>query len=207
MKLNLATDDELILELRKSSEASIAEIYRRYWNPLLAIAVNHLKDTEASEDLVQNLIIRLWDRRETIEIKNLSAYLSTSIKYSVFSALRSNRKFSPLNELTVNDENDQQEQAEKIYALFLSDYINGVAEKLPERCRLVFQFSRNQGHSIREISTKMEISEKTVEAHLSKALKVIRNSLRNGGVMKMLYITILTKIRRYFTTINVPCGN
>jgi len=183
MKWNGVPEQELISGLQRGSRAAITEIYRRYWNRLLAIAVNHLKDTDEAEDAVQSVFIKLWDKRDTLYITNLSAYLATAVKYTVFSALRSKKKFADLGELTIEQQHDSQENAERIYALFLQDYINGITEQLPEKCRLVFQLSRHEGMSNREISEELSIAEKTVEAHMSKALKVIRNSLRKGGIL------------------------
>jgi RNA polymerase sigma-70 factor (ECF subfamily) len=69
---------------------------------------------------------------------------------------------------------------ELIDARFTQDYINKLIEKLPEKCKLVFKFSRNAGLSISEISMELGISKKTVEGHLTKGLKALRLSLKNS---------------------------
>ena len=80
------------------------------------------------------------------------------------------------------------EEEEKIYARFLKEYVEGIVEQLQEKCRLVFEYSRRDGLTIPEISEKMNISPKTAEAHLTKALKTIRLNLKQSAPMLLLLL-------------------
>lgn len=181
------SDSELVDSLKKGNEAAIAEIYKRYWRKLLAIAYNHTKDKVAAEEIVQEVLIKLWDKREGLQINSLPNYLATATKFSVLTAIYRQKRRSDIAVSvfgnTLHDFDD-----EKIYARFLQEYINGVVEKLPEKCRLVFKYSREEGRSIPQIAIEMHIAEKTAEAHLTKALKVIRLSLRSIGMVYVMFI-------------------
>lgn len=178
----LLTDDQLTELLQQGDKNAFTEIYNRYWKRLLAVAYNHTKDKAIAEEITQEVFISLWDRREVIHIKTLSNYLATAAKFAVFKQIQRQRRH---REIEVSgykhvpftmDEN-------AIDARFLQDYIDGIVNELPEKCRLVFKYSREAGLSIPEIAREMNIAEKTVESHLTKALKVLRVKLRQSGLL------------------------
>lgn len=182
------SDWQLMNSLKSGSEAAIAEIYTRYWQKMIAVAYNHLKDKAAAEEVVQQVFINLWDRRETISVNSLPNYLATAVKYTVFRELyRQKRKMEVASEM-VHLQNECDFDDERIYARFLEDYLNGVVEQLPEKCRLVFRYSRVDGKNIPEIARELQVAEKTVEAHLTKALKYIRYSLQQAGLLVSLLL-------------------
>lgn len=193
MRLVNHSDSQLIDSLKQGNEAAIAEIYTRYWQKLLAIAYNHLKDKALAEEVVQEVLIKLWDRRAQLQIQSLPDYLATAVKYSVFRALHRQKRKEEITQqvFRINDQYEFDE--ERIYARFLQNYINGEVEKLPEKCQLVFKYSRQQGMSILQIAQKLNIAEKTVETHLTKALKFIRGSLRNAGLFLLTLLLFIGK--------------
>ncbi len=176
------SEEQLVHSLKEGDEAAIAEIYKRYWRKLLAIAYNHTRDKSSAEEIVQHVLIKLWDRRSELKIDSLSGYLATAVKYSVLNAIYRERR---RNEIAMKVFGHQYHDFddEVIYASFLKEYINGVVDKLPEKCKLVFKYSREQGKNNPQIAFELNIAEKTVEAHLTKALKAIKYSLRNTGLM------------------------
>lgn len=183
------SDRQLIDSLKLGDESAMTEIYNRYWRKMLAIAYNFTRDKSTSEEIVQEVFIKLWDRRNSTNIVSLPNYLAVAIKYSVFTYLSREKRrnqvaanFVPTVGYNFDDE--------EIYAQFLKEYIDGVVDKLPEKCKLVFKFSRENGKSIPQIANELSISEKTVEAHLTKALKSIKYSLKNSGI-PMLFLALL----------------
>lgn len=186
------SDSDLIDSLKTGKEDAITEIYRRYWRKLLAIAFNYTKDKVAAEEIVQEVLIKLWDKREQLQINSLPNYLATATKFSVLTAIHRQKRRSDIA-ASAYGKNLHDFDDEKIYARFLQEYINGVVEKLPEKCRLVFKYSREEGKSISQISDEMNIAEKTAEAHLTKALKAIRVSLRNVGMFYFVFIQIFIR--------------
>jgi RNA polymerase sigma-70 factor (family 1) len=176
------TDASLTNLLKAGDESAFTEIYHRYWHKLLAIAYHYTKDKSASEEVLQEVFISLWERKTLVDIQCLNNYLATAVKFGVFKWLTRRRKHqeidqSKLSPTLVSTDNDA------IDARFLQDYINGIVEQLPEKCRLVFKYSRGAGMSIPEIAREMNIAQKTAEAHLSKALKTIRLQLGSKGAL------------------------
>jgi RNA polymerase sigma-70 factor (ECF subfamily) len=186
------SDAQLIQSLQHGEEAAMAEIYSRYWKKLLAIAYNHLKDKALAEEVVQDVLINLWDRRADLHIHSLPDYLATAVKYTVLRALHNQKRKEEVAQNIFRIKQQYQVDEESIYARFLQEYINGEVEKLPEKCQLVFKYSRQQGMSTPQIAQKLNIAEKTVETHLTKALKFIRGSLRNAGLFLFSLLLLLT---------------
>lgn len=184
------TDADLILSLREDDNDAFAEIYNRYWKKLLAIAYNHSRDKMAAEEIVQEIFIGLWNRRKELYIDNVNAYLATAVRLSVFKQYVRQKRRDQIKEqaadpvITTWDE-------ENIYTRFLQQYINGIVEVLPEKCRLVFKLSRDEGLSIPEVARRMGIAEKTAEAHLTKALKVLKIKLNRPLLWVNIVVCIL----------------
>jgi len=193
MRLINYSDHQLVDSLQQGNEAAIAEIYTRYWKKLLAIAYNHLKDKALAEEVVQEVLIKLWDRRAQLQIQSLPDYLATAVKYSVFRALHRQKRKEAITQTIFRIHDQYEFDEQRIYARFLQHYINGEVEKLPEKCQLVFKYSRQQGMSVVQIAQKLNIAEKTVETHLTKALKFIRISLRNAGIFLFSLLLLLVK--------------
>ncbi|MDQ0108996.1 RNA polymerase sigma-70 factor (ECF subfamily) [Chitinophaga terrae (ex Kim and Jung 2007)] len=170
-------DTALLLSLRGDSREAFAEIYERYWKPMLAIAYLHSRDKTIAEEIVQEVFISLWNRRKDILIDNISAYLATAVRLSVFKQyVRQQRRSELAGQVAAPAVTTWDE--EKIHTRFLQQQINGIVERLPEKCRMVFKLSRTEGLTTREIACRMGIAEKTAEAHLTKALKELKLKLR-----------------------------
>ena len=184
------TDADLIMSLREGNGDAFTEIYNRYWKQLLAIAYHHCRDKTMAEEIVQEVFIGLWNRRNELYIDNVNAYLATAVRLSVFKQYVRQKRRDEIKEqaagpiITTWDE-------EKIYTKFLQQHINGIVEVLPEKCRLVFKLSRDEGLSIPEVAQRMGIAEKTAEAHLTKALKVLKLKLNRPYLWVIILLTIL----------------
>jgi RNA polymerase sigma-70 factor (ECF subfamily) len=167
------SDEELFSLVRSDDETAFSSMYDRYWDRLLSIAYKHSKDRSTAKEIVQELFISLWNRRNTLQIENPGSYLATAVKFSVFKMYyREHERTGKLRSNLSFEENYSID--ELISAKFLEEYLNGIVETLPEKCRMVFKYSREQGMKIPEIAAQMGISEKTVEAHLTKSLKILR---------------------------------
>ena len=170
-------DNELLNLLAEGKEFAFTEIYNRYWKRLFALAYSYTKDKYAAEEIVQEVFFSLWNRKGTLKIETLSSYLATAIKFSVFKSVYTrNRQAQIIEGIAKTMMADLPEDL--VHAKFLEEYVNGIVEQLPEKCRQVYKYSRQQGLSAQEIAAEMNIAEKTVEAHLTKALKVLRLNLK-----------------------------
>jgi len=172
------TDAELVDGLREGSEKAFEEIFNRYWKVLYGIALSHTMEEQTAKELVQEIFISLWERRSSVIIQSLKPYLAKSVKFAIFNfQVKNDRQKELLNSNYLAAKSFMEEPT--IYSKFLEEQLNGVIDRLPEKCRLAFRYSREEGLTASEISERMGISIKTVEGHLTKALKAIRLSLND----------------------------
>lgn len=187
------TDQELLALLKQSDQLAFTELYNRYWKKMLLVAWNHTKDKTNAEDLVHEVFISLWDKRQEQLIENVAAFLTTCVKFSIFKYYQKEKKRAALA-LANYEYHEIADDDKKLDALFLKDYINGIVEQLPEKCKLTFQYSRVDGLSNAEIAKKMNISEKGVEANLTRALKTVKDNLKNTGLVVILSPAAISEI-------------
>lgn len=181
-----ASDLDLIDRLKQDDESAMAVIYKAYWEPLYRSAYNVFKNREICEDIVQELFIRLWKNRHAVEISiSLKAYLHASIRYEVFRQIRAGRA----NE-HIYDDLLERLHAPAVHTSIeyeeLVTQISSIVEQLPEKCREVYKLSRQENLSHKQIAERLNISTKTVENHLTKALRLLRTSL--GAELTLLLV-------------------
>ena len=181
--LSSLPDDELVLLLKQGSENALSALYLRYWHKLLIVATNRLDDPAEAEECVQDVFFRLWQRREDLQLSHsLATYLAVAVKYRVINAMdkqyrlrtRMERSYADLVETSVFSAEDYLLEKE------LSEQIANAVNQLPEKCRIVFTMSREQGMSHKQIAAELNISEKTVTNHLTKAIKDLKDGLNSN---------------------------
>jgi RNA polymerase sigma-70 factor (ECF subfamily) len=174
---NALPDDELLQLLNEGDRAAFTQIYNRYWEKLLAIGFYHTKQKSEAEDIVHDVMMSLWLRRQELRIQSLDAYLATAVKFAVFKTLARNKRQRALaDDLPVQGHTSPIE--EKLEAKFLEEYIRGSIEQLPDKARLVFQYRRSEELPVQLVAGKLDLSPKAVEYHMTKALRILREKLK-----------------------------
>jgi RNA polymerase sigma-70 factor (family 1) len=166
--------------LRVGEEGAFTEIYNRYWQILFNVAANKSNSLAEAEELVQDIFLDIWKRRETIDItSNLRAYLAVALKYRVINLLAKRQKKIRFEQYAVKKLSIADSSTEQWLGFNeLNERISRLVADLPDKCRLVYQLKKENGYSQREIAVQLQISEKAVEAHISRALKVLRTGIR-----------------------------
>jgi len=176
---DLRTDGELTDLLKSNDRGAFTEIYNRYWKRLFGIAANKIKDLDDAEEIVQDIFVSLWRRRDDLSgIISLGSYLAISVKYRVIKTLekRNNaQKYANYYEYVMSVADNSTEEWMQFEEL--KSQLSQFVGELPEKCQLVYRMSRESGFPQKRIAEELGISEKTVEAHLGKALKILRTRL------------------------------
>lgn len=180
------TDTELTKLLQQGSEASFTEIFNRYWNKLYFLAHKHLKSSQAAEEVVQDIFMVLWEKRETLSIHSLPLYLAAMTRYAVYRNLAKQKKFSATGINELGAEPATTAELESMDNRLLLEIIEKQTNFLPEKCRMVFIQNKLLDIPLRQVADELNISTKTAEAHLSKALKSIRSNF--GDAVTILFI-------------------
>jgi RNA polymerase sigma-70 factor, Bacteroides expansion family 1 len=188
------TDGELIRFLQKGDAAAFTEIYHRYWKKLLSVACNKLPSVEEAQELVQDVFLDLWNRKKNVEIRTeLKAYLATAVKYRVINMLAKHaRTRQYLKEKNLAAENTSHNHTEEWLSFEeLKDKLASLVAALPEKCRLVYRLSRDEGYTHKEIAQLLRLSEKSVESNLARALKKLRTGL--SQFISIIYLRFLNR--------------
>ena len=182
----LITDQCLVEGIKNSNQGVFELIFNYYYSGLVIFADRITKNTAVSEDIVQTVFLKLWETRETLEIRSFRSYFVQCVKNRCIDHIRNqqvkNRFDAHLAETeVVLTEEDLWTKNE------LSHLLEVAIADLPPRCREVFWMSRQENLKIGEIADKLNISKRTVETQISKALKILRVKLIDYISLIFLY--------------------
>ena len=173
-----------------SQEKGFKQVFESFYPRLLRFAIEYVKDKREAENILQDVFLTLWEKRNTLKTDtNLTAYLLTLVKSQCLNYLKHKRVVEAYSKKTQTT--NEQETIFNYYAISkfnpeqidiesLELLVEKAISELPEQCRKVFELSRYDGLKYKEIAKKMNISVKTVETHMSNALKILRINLKDS---------------------------
>lgn len=174
------SDNDLIALLREGNAAAYTEVYDRYFQLMFVFAFRKLGDEELAKDFVQELFVSLWVKRERLLVEgNLAQYLYISLRSQLFNYFAHQKVQSKyIDFLGVYADGFAAGGSDfAIREKQLSDYIEGQIQKLPAKMRAVFELSRKDGLSNKEIADSLNTSESNVSHQISNALKILKSKL------------------------------
>jgi len=173
------TDQELLQLLRQDDERAFTTIYQRYWDRMLVTAMHRLGNLEEAREIVQDIFCGLWKRRASLAIDcSLNTYLASAVKYEVFRRFAAQSRQQRYQQQAIQDwQEAANDTLDQLKANELRSQLDALVKNLPEKCRIVYRLSREKGYSQKQIAAELQIAEKTVEAHLSSALRKLRLGL------------------------------
>ena len=187
----------LMMSLREGKKIAFEEIYRDYLGVMYHLSLQYLPDRKDSEDILQDTFMKLWEIRETLnEQSNIRNFLYTITKNNCLNYLRNQKiVFKHQENIKYLEMQFNYEALERLgnYMEFeeLRDRIENVIADLPDDLRETFRLSRFEELRYKEIAEKQSISIKTVEARMTKTLRILRHELKD-------YVTIICLISNFF---------
>ena len=168
----------LLKQMQAGDRSALQEVFRSQYKSVCQVMYRYLKDAHLVEDLAQDLFIKLWDKRESINIESApEAYIRRMAANEALMYLRKANRM-PSDEFSAEHEKSSAPGGESIFLnAELGGKIQEAIQCLPPKCQLVFKLSRFEELSYREIAEKLDISIKTVENQMGKALKILRAQL------------------------------
>ncbi|WP_295715123.1 RNA polymerase sigma-70 factor [Mucilaginibacter sp.] len=185
------TDEDLVSLLKQDQVGAFETIYARYWDKLFDSAYKRLQNTAICEEIIQDLFVKLWEKRFVLNLTTgLKNYLYTAVKYKVIDHYRKELLQNTFASASKHNPDMDNATEDSIFLNDLKKHLEGIINTLPPKCRNVYELSRLQHKSNKEIAVILNISEKTVEWHLTKALQHIRLAV---GDMLVLLVFFLLK--------------
>lgn len=182
--------DTIADQLARKDEAAFEQVFKQYYKNLHAYAYTILKDEDLAEEMVQQVFFKLWDRADTLSLSaSLQAYLYKAVYHESLNHLkhlkvRSEHQMRIVHSLRQEPEN----AAQTLQGKEMESRIRKALNELPEQCRTIFQMSRFEELKYKEIAERLNISIKTVENQMGKALKLLRGSLSDLLLILFLFL-------------------
>jgi RNA polymerase sigma-70 factor (family 1) len=186
------TDFDLIALLKTDDVAAFDTLYARYFSKLYNHAYEKLHDRYLAQEVVQDLFVSFWQNRHKVEVHtSLASYFFVAIRYLIINQFKKQMIYEQkIDKITLTQSQITDETNELLNLKDLQTEYQAALQELPEKCREVFVMSRN-GATNKEIGEALNISVKTVEQHITKALRTLRISL-NAHLNTLVCIVCLT---------------
>lgn len=169
----------LINQLNTGNELVFEKVFKQYFKALQNYAYTILNDLDVAEEMVQNVFLKIWEKREKLpQDTNIASYLYKSVYHESLNWLRhENVKVSHQQHTLYSMKNETDNASSRIRMKQLEENLQQALNELPQQCRTIFQMSRFDQMRYREIADELGISIKTVENQMGKALRLMRIKL------------------------------
>ncbi len=183
---------DIVSRLKADDARALDLLYDRYYFRLYRFCKGLIKLEDEVDDILQNVFLKIWlNRFKITTAETFTAYIFTITKNAVVSFIRAHEKDIKLrmglqeNQILYDFETESKIEYEE-----MEQKVNSLLEQLPETTKTIYEFSRKQGLSNKEISNKLGVSVKTVEYHITKTLKVFKENLKDFGLISLLLFEI-----------------
>lgn len=188
----LDTDNELIEKLRIGDVEAFDLVYHRYAGKLYAFSLKYLRSKDEAEELVQSVFLKVWENQKNIKKDtSFKSYLFT-IAYNEICNLFRRRKYQQnfFDKSMIENPEASVETEDQINFQFVSEQVEQIISRLPEKQKTIFRKSRQEGKSTKEIADELGLSPGTVDNYISESLKFIRTNLKDNQFSILLFISL-----------------
>lgn len=188
----MISEHDLLLELKSGNKEAFSLLFRNYYKDLVLFAGNFLPNQTLCEDIVQSVFLKLWEGREVIKIeRSLKSFLLRSVQNSCLDELR-HVKIVRGHEGMMKDFHFLEALDTEEYVLYsdLQQHLNDALNKLPPNCIEAFRLNRFEGFKYKEIAQRLNVSERTVEVRIGKAINLLRKHLKEFLKILLLFFSI-----------------
>ena len=165
-------------------------VYKTHYKALCNLAYKMVGEQPAAEDIVQNLFVKLWGKREKIVADNIRSYLTKSVINASLNYLKSHRSGRLISLASIQGQADHSTEQQLQYSE-LQAQIDRAIKKLPAKCQVIFSLSRFEGMPSQEIADHLGVSKRTVDNQIGIALKKLREALKHYLVAGTVFLLVL----------------
>lgn len=192
---NIHIDQPLVKALKKGDLNAFEELFFKYNKKLYYFAKGYLGSNEDAEGLVQEVFIKIWEKREDIkEYLSFNSYIFTITYKAILKHFRTkSREKKYLDQFLSDFRDESNETSIRVEYNNLLELANIAIEKLPAKRKLVYKLSRMEGLTNQEISQQLQISKRTVETHIQHALKFLRETINKDSLSVLLFFCLFIR--------------
>jgi len=187
--LTIIDTEKIIRRLKDDDKSAVDELFGYYYPRLYHFSKSILKIEDGIDDILQEVFVKIWLNRYKIgNPDTFNAWIFTITKNEVLNLIRINLKDRSFkDELFLLSVAEEYQTQNFIEFEEIKVGIDKIVTSLPEKRQQVFILSRTEGFSNKEIAQQLNISEKTVEDHITHAIKYIKSSMKEMGIISLLY--------------------
>lgn len=180
------SEEQILEELRNGNQTALEKLFEAHYTPLTKYAIKIVSNPEVAEEIVQDVFVSIWNNREKNSILSAQAYLSKAVRNRCINHIKSNFPVHESVESSMHVASDSSPES-NLESMELLSALAVAEEKLPPHTARVFALSRHTELTYAEISKELDISVKTVEYHISKALKSIKEFLEKNDILFLVF--------------------
>jgi RNA polymerase sigma-70 factor (ECF subfamily) len=172
--------------------------FRKQYRPLVAHVLKFLRDPDEAEEVVQDVFVKLWEKRGEITAQtSLSAYLYTSVRNQCYNMSKHQEVPNKFRDHVLHVSKEYEEEDHSREEVLL-DHMEEVVGALPDQCQLIFRMNKFEGMKYKEIAESLDLSVKTVENQMGKALRILREEMKTFASLSLFLIQILLRFKKIF---------
>ena len=168
------SDQELLKQLQANNDSAFSQIYNRYWERLFFMAHKRLSSADDAKEIVQNIFFTLWQKRNQLQIENLSLYLAAMTRYAVYRYLADEKRRTGLLKGFSNGSKKTADSFD-IDNRQLLDILTQLTNGLPPTYRIIFIHHKLMDQPLEQVAEELGVSSRTAERYVEKVMSIMRN--------------------------------
>lgn len=188
----IQNDTDLVHRIKFGDKKAFQDLYEKYAPKIYHFSISYLKNENDSEELVQDVFLKVWEKREILEAsQNVKAYIFKIAVNSIYDFIRRKSIENAFNDFTrLNYVDENNDTWHTVIYEEMKTTLADLISRMPEQRRRIFQLSKNKGLSNSEIAEKLGLSKRTVENQLYRAVTFLKEHLHNKSYLALLFFYI-----------------
>lgn len=188
----MESEKDTFQQMLNGDQKALKDLLQLYHNYLVVVGLRYLSDKQRVEDVIHDVFADLWNKQKEIQITcGVKSFLRGAVVNKCLAIIRKESRITLVEEHDYSLSDTRASADQILDRDNLQSAIDLIVQNLPEKCREVFRLSRVEGLSHKEISEQLGISKKTIENHMTKALKTLRSELKRKEFLISIFILII----------------
>ncbi len=183
------SDSELAQRIRGGQKSAYQELFERYAPRIYKFSFSYLKNKADSEELVQEVFLKIWEKREILDhSKNIKSFIFKIAVNTIYDFIRRKNIENAFSDFTkANFEEESDNTWQSVIFEDMKQNLQSLVEKLPIQQQKIFHLSKTEGLSNDEIAVKLNLSKRTVENHLYRSISFLKEHFKNESIIALLF--------------------